>query len=150
MTSNDAGSAGRQVFFTSEFKRNIRQLVRKYRRMQQDIQPLLNILGARQTPGDRIPGIAEEVYKVRVRNSDSQRGKSGGYRIIYEVTAEDTVVLLTVYAKTEQDDISVQEIAAIITAYGHESAEEGQDSEDADVQVEQPKAEHEAPQNVDG
>jgi mRNA-degrading endonuclease RelE of RelBE toxin-antitoxin system len=115
--------ASRLLFFTSEFKRNMRQLARKYRRIKQDVQPLLDDLGARKTPGDRIPGVPDEVYKARARNSDSQRGKSGGYRLIYEVTPEDTIILLTIYSKTEQEDISVQDIAAIIIAYAHEDGE---------------------------
>ncbi|NJM06537.1 type II toxin-antitoxin system RelE/ParE family toxin [Candidatus Gracilibacteria bacterium] len=130
MPREDDGASVRSLFFTSEFKRNIRQLARKYRRIKTDIQPILDELGASKVPGDRIPGINEEVYKVRARNSDSQRGKSGGYRMIYEVTAEDSIILLTVYSKTEQDDISPQEIAAIITAYSQEQQEEHQHTGD--------------------
>jgi hypothetical protein len=33
--------------------------------------------------GDRLQGLDAEVFKVLVRNSDTNRGKSGGYRVIY-------------------------------------------------------------------
>lgn len=39
-------------------------------------------LGAGKTPGDRIRGLDYRLYKVRVRNTASTRGKRGGYRII--------------------------------------------------------------------
>ncbi|MBP1467387.1 hypothetical protein EYB53_016865 [Candidatus Chloroploca sp. M-50] len=72
------------VFFTSEFKRNLRQLAKKYRRIRTDIQPLLNELEAGNVPGDQIQGLDVLVFKVRARNTNSARGKSGGYRIIYQ------------------------------------------------------------------
>ena len=101
--------------YTSEFKRNIRQLAKKYRRIKADVQPLLDVLGQGQTPGDQIPGVLYEVFKVRVRNSDSGKGKSGGYREIYQRSADHTtIVLITIYSKTEQADITPHEIRQII------------------------------------
>jgi len=61
--------------------------------------------------------VVPEIYKVRTRNADSAKGKSGGYRIVYQKTPENTIILLTVYSKTEQSDISVQEIQSIIDVY---------------------------------
>jgi mRNA-degrading endonuclease RelE of RelBE toxin-antitoxin system len=116
------------VFFTSEFKRNLRQLAKKYRRIKTDIQPLLDDLEAGKTPGDQIPGLAVIIYKVRVRNSDSAKGKSGGYRIIYQQASDTTIILITMYSKTEQADISPAEIREIITAYEHAHAHEEDDS----------------------
>lgn len=120
MSPNDDRPADRAVFFTHEFKRNIRQLARRYRRIQTDIQPVLMALEAGATPGDRITGVSVEVYKARVANSDRARGKSGGYRIIYQITAEQTVILITIYSKTDQSDITAQEIRDIILAYEQE------------------------------
>ena len=105
------------VFFTPEFKRNLRQLAKKYRRIKTDLQPLLDELGQRQTPGDQIPGVKYEVFKVRVRNSDSGKGKRGGYRVIYQRTSEATTILITIYSKTEQEDIAANDIRQIIADY---------------------------------
>jgi mRNA-degrading endonuclease RelE of RelBE toxin-antitoxin system len=105
------------VFFTPEFKRNLRQLAKKYRRIKSDLQPLLDELSEGQTSGDQIPGVTFEVFKVRVRNSDSGKGKSGGYRVIYQRTVEGAVRLVTIYSKTEQADIAANEIHRIILAY---------------------------------
>ena len=109
------------VFFTPEFKRNLRQLAKKYRRIKSDLQPLLDELGQGRVPGDQIPGVQYEVFKVRVRNSDSGKGKSGGYRVIYQHTSQrtsqQTVVLITIYSKTEQEDIAANDIRQIIADY---------------------------------
>jgi mRNA-degrading endonuclease RelE of RelBE toxin-antitoxin system len=53
------------VRFSPEFKRNIRQLAKKYRRIKTDVQPVLDELGQGQTPGDQIPGVQYEIFKVR-------------------------------------------------------------------------------------
>lgn len=119
--STDDESARPAVFFTSEFKRNLRQLAKKYRRIQLDIQPLLTALEAGQTPGTPIPGVDVLVFKVRAQNSDSARGKSGGYRLIYQKTPEANIILITLYSKSEQSDISPPEIQSIITTYQQEN-----------------------------
>lgn len=103
-----------RVEYTPEFKRNLRQLAKKYRHIKADIQPLLDSICQGQIPGDQIPGTIYEVYKARVQNSDSGKGKSGGYRIIYHRKDQESVVLITIYSKTEQADISSQEIRQIL------------------------------------
>lgn len=105
------------VLFTPEFKRNLRQLAKKYRRIKSDVQPLLDELAQSQTPGDQIQGVQHEVFKVRVRNSDSGKGKSGGYRVIYQRTLQGTTLLITIYSKSEQEDVAANEIRQIITNY---------------------------------
>lgn len=103
-----------QVTFTPEFKRNLRQLAKKYRRIKSDLQPILDQLTGGSTPGDRVPGVPYEVFKVRAKNADASRGKSGGYRLIYHVKSATEVVLVTVYSKTEQADIAAADIRQII------------------------------------
>ena len=57
-----------------------------------------------------MPGVGYAVYKVRLPNRAAQRGKSGGFRVIYYVQIEDLVTLLTIYSKTEEIDVSLREI----------------------------------------
>jgi mRNA-degrading endonuclease RelE of RelBE toxin-antitoxin system len=103
-----------RVTFTAEFKRNLRQLAKKYRHIQSDLQPILDQLASRSKPGDQVPRVRYEVFKVRAKNSDVAKGKSGGYRLIYYVKSELEVVLITVYSKTEQGDIAPAAIRQII------------------------------------
>ena len=104
------------LLFTPEFKRNTRQLTKKYRHIKDDLEQLFNALGQGQTPGDQVPGVQYEVDKVRVKNSDNNKGKSGGYRIIYHRNESGEIVLVTIYSKSEQSDIAAQEIREIILA----------------------------------
>ncbi len=103
-----------QVAFTPEFKRNLRQLAKKYRHIQSDLQPILDQLASGSKPGDQVPQVRYEVFKVRAKNSDALKGKSGGYRLIYYVKSESEVILVTVYSKTEQADIAPEDIRQII------------------------------------
>ena len=69
-----------QVNFTDKFKRNLRALAKKYCSIRKDIQLIITKLEAGELPGDRISGIDYAIQKVRVRNSDIQKGKRGkGY-----------------------------------------------------------------------
>ena len=65
---------------------------------------------------------------MRIRNSDIQKGKSGGYRIIYYVKTAKGIILLTVYAKSEQADIPADEIMGIIVEYERRAVEDEEDA----------------------
>jgi mRNA-degrading endonuclease RelE of RelBE toxin-antitoxin system len=103
-----------QVEASPTFNRNLRKLAKKYRRIQDDIKLIIAKLERGQLPGDKIPGIGYAVFKLRVKNSDVQKGKSGGYRLIYYVKTETGIILLTIYAKSEQVDITPDDIQSII------------------------------------
>lgn len=124
MSKDDVQQPQRAVFFTREFKRNLRQLARKYRHIQSDLQPVLRDLEQGLTPGDRIAGVSAIVYKVRVRNSDSGKGKRGGYRIIYHIQTETQLILITIYSKTEQADITSEDIRTIIDQHIHDQEQD--------------------------
>ncbi len=107
-----------QVLTTAEFKREARALKKRYRSIEFDLQPLIAQLRNGDLLGDRIPGFADYiVYKVRVKNSDIRKGKSSGYRVIYQSLTSDTVVLLRLYSKSDQDDVTTDELCAIIKKF---------------------------------
>lgn len=108
------------LFYTPEFKRNLRHLSKKYPHVRTDIQPKLDSLAAGQREGDKIPGVKFDVHKVRAKNRDAKKGKSGGYRLIYQVVKSSEIVLVTAYSKTEQGDITANEIRRIIEEFEKE------------------------------
>jgi hypothetical protein len=64
------------------------------------------------TIGDLIPGL-QGVRKVRFAMRD--RGKRGGGRAIYYLMmADDLAIMLTAYAKNEQEDLSPDQKKAIL------------------------------------
>ena len=97
-----------------EFKKNLKKLERKYRSIEEDLEPLIQQLESGETPGDRISGNKYPVYKVRVKNSDNKKGQSSGYRVIYYTITTDAILLTTIYSKSERGNISNREIEDLI------------------------------------
>ena len=73
--------------------------------------------------GDVIPNLEmkdndNNVVKVRIANSDSNSGKSNGYRLIYYAEKSDgTIYLLTLYYKKDKENITNKEIQELILKY---------------------------------
>ncbi|XWK88121.1 MAG: type II toxin-antitoxin system RelE/ParE family toxin [Phormidium sp.] len=99
-----------EVRFTLAFQRRLKALAKRYRQISMDIQPIINELQAANFIGDQISGTKTTVFKVRAKNSDIPTGKSGGYRIIYQIISPECVLLLLIYAKSDQADVSLDEI----------------------------------------
>ncbi len=106
-----------KIVFTPEFKRNLRILAKKYRHIRDDVEPLILSLQNGEQPGDQVTGTGYAIFKVRVPNRDVRRGKSGGYRIIYYLQTQADIILITIYSKTEQADISAAQIRRIVSEF---------------------------------
>lgn len=104
----------KQIEFTPSLKRNLRKLVRKYPSLREDLQTILDPLITGVLEGDLIPGIGYSVYKARFKNSDQKRGKRSGYRLIYLHVPPDRIILVTLYSKSDQSDISTKTIQRLI------------------------------------
>ena len=86
-------------------------------RFRKDLQPLIEELQLDNTPGDRIQGLNYQVFKVRLKNSDIQKGKSAGYRVVYYLQTQTGVVLITIYSKCDLSDVSDRTIEQVIRQY---------------------------------
>ena len=59
--------------------------------------------------------LGDDCYKIRVAIASKNKGKSGGARIITYIVVDDTAVfLLTIYDKSELDNISDKELKTMI------------------------------------
>ena len=97
-----------------EAQKDIRHLKRKYPAVTGEIRKLVIQLENDERPGDKIPRVGYDVYKVRLPNPSAGRGKSGGFRVIYYVQLANNVFLLTIYSKTTQTDISPEKIRRLL------------------------------------
>jgi mRNA-degrading endonuclease RelE of RelBE toxin-antitoxin system len=103
-----------EVQFSARFLKDIRKLQKRFPSLQADLQPFITRLQQGEFPGDQIRGTRHTVYKARLPNRDSKRGQSGGYRVIYFLRTQTHTVLLTIYSKSDIEDVSPREIADII------------------------------------
>lgn len=87
-------------------------MAKKYRSISKDYESFLNELDKNPTQGDKI---FENCYKVRMVISSKNKGKSAGARVItYVYVTKETVYLLSIYDKSEQENLSDNEIKTLI------------------------------------
>ena len=106
-----------RVDYTDQFKRDLKQLIKKYRRIQEDVQPLIEQLGHGETPGDQVPNVGYTVYKVGVASRDQAKGKQGGFRVLYYVRTAQFILLLRIYPKVSRADLPTDILRKIIDGY---------------------------------
>jgi hypothetical protein len=94
------------------FEKQAKRLSKKYPSLKKEL--LKCILELKRNP---IIGtsIGKNCYKLRIAIESKGKGKSGGARIITNfVISEKTVYLLTIYDKSEKENISDKELADLI------------------------------------
>ena len=102
------------VSILPEFQRRTKRLKRKYPAVGSEVRKLVRQLEGDERPGDKIARTGYDVYKVRLANPSARRGKSGGFRVIYYVQMTERVMLVTIYSKTEDTDISPEKIRRVL------------------------------------
>src|SRR5690349_16334453 len=105
------------IGFSNQFLKELRRILRKYPQVEHEVDSLLEQLKQGERPGDKIPNVGYDVYKVRLRNPSANRGKRGGLRAIYYFELEEQIVMVTIYSKTEQTDVSITLLRQIIEDY---------------------------------
>lgn len=115
-----------QIELTPEFYRNIRDLNKRYPNVRNDLQSVIQDLEIGNFVGDRIAGIGKGyvMLKVRVQNRDIQKGKRADYRLIYQLESPTSVLLLTIYSKSDRSDISAGELREIAAEFDDEDRAE--------------------------
>jgi len=94
------------------FDRQLKRLVKKYPSLKKEYKDLLDDL--EQNPLIGTP-LGKSCFKIRISISSKGKGKSGGARVItnFAVT-EQTVFLLSIYDKSERDNISDKELTQLL------------------------------------
>ncbi|MCA0456915.1 MAG: type II toxin-antitoxin system RelE/ParE family toxin [Chloroflexi bacterium] len=111
------------VILSDRFLKDVKQLLKKYRHVREDVQGLITELESGNVPGDQVVGTHYPVYKARIKNRDVSKGKSGGYRVIYYIKTSTRIYLVTLYSKSHQANIKPEVINQIIQDLGLPSAE---------------------------
>jgi len=106
-----------RIEYTPEFKRNLRALSKKYRHIRSDVQSVIDLLQTGDVIGNQVSGTHYTIFKVRVENSDIQKGKRSGYRLIYHLKNPTSIILVTIYSKLDQADISADQIRYILKEF---------------------------------
>jgi mRNA-degrading endonuclease RelE of RelBE toxin-antitoxin system len=91
------------VELTDDFRRDAKRLIKKYRSIAYEINDLVESLESDPIQGEPL---GKDCYKIRMSIASKNKGKSGGSRVITCVKiVDETVILLSIYDKSEQEDI---------------------------------------------
>ena len=97
---------------SSRFEKELKQLAKKYKKIKNDLILFKKNILNNPTLGTPL---GNDCYKIRIPNSSIPTGKSGGFRIITLVKIEkNRIILLTIYSKTDKDNISKEELNSIL------------------------------------
>lgn len=96
-----------KVIVASEFAKQVKRIAKKHAGIKADIAKLITNLATNPTIGTQL---GHDFYKIRIPISGTNKGKSGGARVItYVVLNQQTVILAEIYLKSEHSsaDISI-------------------------------------------
>jgi len=82
--------------------------------LKKDYEALLDLLEVTPINEYSTP-LKEETYKIRLKNSSSNRGKSSGYRLYYFYRiSKDCIILFYMHSKSDQSNISDEQLDTLI------------------------------------
>ena len=101
-----------EVLYTDNFEHRLKKLAKKYRSVKNDLEKLITAL--EEYPKQGTP-IGKDCYKIRLTVTSKGKGKSGGARVITHLqVAGNLVYLLSIYDKSEQENISDKELIELL------------------------------------
>ena len=93
-----------RIIPSRQFAKDLKRLGKKYASIIADVRALQNELLQNPTMGTLI---GENRYKIRLQITSKGKGKSGGGRIVtYLKIQDDEIWLLTMYDKSEMENVS--------------------------------------------
>ena len=100
------------VIPSDKFKKEAKRLINKFPSLKKELADLNATLTTGPEAG--IP-LGNNTFKIRLAIKSKGKGKSGGARVItYLVTEEKEIYLLTIYDKSEFDNVDDKTIKSII------------------------------------
>ena len=101
-----------KLIITPAFERDAKSLLKKYKSLKNDLAGLFELIENNPVQGKPI---GNDCYKIRLAITSKGRGKSGGTRIItYVVFKNETVYMLSIYDKSDIENLTDKEILQLI------------------------------------
>jgi mRNA-degrading endonuclease RelE of RelBE toxin-antitoxin system len=100
------------ILSSDSFDRKLKRLAKKYASIKEDVGDLVKQLYDNPQLGT---SIGSNCFKIRMGITSKGKGKSGGARVItYVIHLQNTIYLLDIYDKSEQEDITEKQLKALI------------------------------------
>jgi mRNA-degrading endonuclease RelE of RelBE toxin-antitoxin system len=96
------------INYTEDFAREVKRLAKKHRSLRNDLEKFQKDLLNCPSLG---VNIAPNLYKCRLAITSKGKGKSGGARIItYVLLMKEQIFLISIYDKSELENLSIEAI----------------------------------------
>lgn len=96
------------VVLTPDFKKELKHVAKKHKQILKDLIVLIDDLMENPTMGT---DLGQNVYKIRLAISGTNKGKSGGARVITYVYIEgETIYLSEIYLKSEHETVDIKAV----------------------------------------
>ena len=96
----------------ANFRKEAKKLIKKYPSLSQELNELGSELSINPELGTPV---GSNCFKIRISIASKGKGKSGGARVItYVYVTETTVILLSIYDKSDRSSISREEIEELL------------------------------------
>lgn len=99
------------ITYSDNFRKEAKKLSKKFKLLKTDLKQSIEDI---ETKNDFGVYIGFNMFKKRVKNSSILTGKSGGFRIIIYKQVKDKIVLISIYSKTEKENLSDEELSLFI------------------------------------
>jgi hypothetical protein len=99
------------IEFSDNFLKEAKKLSKKFRLFKTDLQEVVQEIEEKKDLGT---DLGNNLYKKRLKNFSIPTGKSGGFRVIIYKKIEDTIVLISIYSKTQKDNLSDEELDLVL------------------------------------
>lgn len=100
------------IVSTHRFAKELKRLAKKIPSLKNEFAELISVISNNPESGTLL---GNKCYKIRLAIGSKGKGKSGGARVItYLYIETETVYLLTIYDKSEKDDLKPNELADMI------------------------------------
>jgi mRNA-degrading endonuclease RelE of RelBE toxin-antitoxin system len=94
------------------FDKQLKRLAKKYPSLKSEFAELLESLEQEPEQGTNL---GNNCYKIRIAIASKGKGKSGGARVITNfVIAEETVFLISIYDKSEKENLTDKELDELL------------------------------------
>ena len=102
------------IEYSDSFLKEAKKLSKKFKLIKPDLQDAVEEIKLKNDLGVYL---GFNLFKKRVKNSSIPTGKSGGFRVIIYKQIEDRLILISIYSKTEKENLSDEELSNIIKKY---------------------------------
>ena len=103
-----------KILFSENFLKEAKSLSTKYKLLKSDLQEALQEIEISKDFG---VNLGARLFKKRLKNSSIPTGKSGGFRVIIYEEQEENIVLISIFSKTDRENLSDEELTTLLQKY---------------------------------